>query len=92
MIDPSEITELLNNAARGDRAVGERLWATVYREAKRIAHPELAGGSEAETLSTTGFAHEAYIRLSGTTSLPVDGRRHFYGLEPVDGPDTGGPA
>lgn len=92
MIDPSEITELLNNAARGDRAAGARLWAKLYGKLKRVAHQELAGESEAETLSTTGFVYEAHFRLSETTPLPVDGRRHFYGLGPVDGPDTGGPA
>lgn len=80
MTDPSEITDLLNDAARGDRAAGERLWSRVYDELKRIAHRELARESEAGTLSTTGLVHEAYFKLGGTTALAVDSRRHFYGV------------
>lgn len=79
MTDPSEITDLLNDAARGDRAAGERLWATVYSELKRIAHRELARDA-ADTLSTTGLVHEAYFKLGGTATLAVNSRRHFYGL------------
>lgn len=79
MTDSSEITDLLNAAAQGDRGAGERLWAAVYDALKRIAHRELAK-ERGSTLSTTGLVHEAYFKLGGTAGVAAGGRRHFYGL------------
>jgi RNA polymerase sigma factor (TIGR02999 family) len=79
MDEVSEITRLLSDAATGDRAAGERLWALVYEEIRRIAHRELArrGGA---SLSTTGLVHEAYFKLAGGPPVDWQDRGHFYAL------------
>ena len=79
MDEVSEITRLLSDAASGDRTAGERLWALVYEEIRRIAHRELARRGAA-SLSTTGLVHEAYFKLAGGPPVDWQDRGHFYAV------------
>lgn len=76
----TDVTRLLHEASRGDADAGERLWATVYEELRRISHRELGREAHGHTLSTTGLVHEAYFKLVDLDGIVWKDREHFYAL------------
>lgn len=76
---PGEVTRLLGAWGRGDRAAGDRLFALLYGELRRIAHRALADQRHEATLQTTALVHELYLRLVGSFQPRDDDRRHFFG-------------
>lgn len=77
---PSQITELLRGMQRGDRQAGEQACTLVYDELNRIAARELRRERPSHTLVTTALVHEAYLRLLGSESLPIQNRGHFFAI------------
>ena len=75
---PLSVTQLLAQARMGDEAARDAAFGLVYDELKRLAHRQLIR-QRAATLCTTALVHEAYVRLSGGDSSPLD-RRHFVAL------------
>ena len=51
----------------------------IYDELREIAHRQLAGWPNNETLNTTALVHEAYVRLAGGNQVLQKGRSYFFG-------------
>src|SRR5262245_63543393 len=75
----SEVTQLLDAAAGGDRKAAAELLPLVYDELRKLAAARLAGERPGQTLTPTALVHEAYLRLVGD-GQPRDwnGRGHFF--------------
>jgi RNA polymerase sigma factor (TIGR02999 family) len=77
---PTEnVTDLLNQWAKGNQGAGEKVFPLVYRELRRIAGRSMNRGAP-HTLQTTALVHEAYIRLTGDSAKRWENRGHFFGV------------
>lgn len=75
----SEVTQLLDAAAAGDRKAAADLLPLVYDELRRLAAARLADEPAGNTLQSTALVHEAYLRLVGTADgAHWNHRGHFY--------------
>ena len=74
-----DVTELLARWNRGDGDALKELVAVVHAELRRLAGSLLRHERRDHTLQPTDLVHEAYLRLSGLRSMPLESRRHFYG-------------
>ena len=72
----SEITQLLDAAAAGDRRAAAELLPLVYDELRRLAASRMASEQPGHTLDATALVHEAYLRLVGDQQFA--GRGHFF--------------
>lgn len=76
---PSEpITQLLRDAAAGDRAAVDAVFGALYPDLKRIAHARLRQQGQADGLHTTTLVHESFVRLVQAHTLALSDRRHFF--------------
>jgi len=73
-----EITRLLQQAAIGDRAALDAVYASLYPELKRIARSRLRQQGRADGINTTLLVHESFVRLVGARGLRLEDRRHFF--------------
>ncbi len=64
----------------GDRAATSQLLELLYAELHRIAAMEMAKEAPGHILQTTAVISEAYIRLFGNGTLPINDRNHFLNL------------
>ena len=78
-VPTQEITGLLNQWAQGDADAGERVFALVYDELRRIAGRWMRQG-QPHTLQVTALVHEAYLRLTGDSGKRWETRAHFFGV------------
>lgn len=76
----TQITSLLIDLRRGDRAALDRLFDLVYRELHERARRQLGYRSAGSTLNTTALVHEAYLKLSDASQLALEDRRHFFAV------------
>jgi RNA polymerase sigma factor (TIGR02999 family) len=75
----TDVTQLLDAAARGDRQAAHDLLPLVYDELRRLAAHKLAQEAPGHTLAPTGLVHEAYLRLVGEQDeAKWAGRGHFF--------------
>src|ERR1700754_4156295 len=75
----SDVTQLLDAAAAGDRRAAADLLPLVYDELRQLAAARLAAESPDQTLQPTALVHEAYLRLIGPAAEPRwDIRGHFF--------------
>jgi RNA polymerase sigma factor (TIGR02999 family) len=72
----SDITQLLDAAAAGDRRAAADLLPLVYDELRKLAAARMAAENPGHTLDATALVHEAYLRLIGDQQF--DGRGHFF--------------
>jgi RNA polymerase sigma factor (TIGR02999 family) len=72
----SEITQLLDAAATGDRRAAAQILPLVYDELRKLAAARMAAEAPGHTLNATALVHEAYLRLIGDQQF--DGRGHFF--------------
>jgi RNA polymerase sigma factor (TIGR02999 family) len=72
----SEITQLLDAAAAGDRQAAADLLPLVYDELRKLAAARMAAENPGHTLDATALVHEAYLRLIGDQHFA--GRAHFF--------------
>jgi RNA polymerase sigma factor (TIGR02999 family) len=72
----SEITQLMDAAAAGDRQAGTDLLPLAYDELRKPAAARIATENFAHTLDATALLHEAYLRLVGDQHF--EGRGHFF--------------
>jgi RNA polymerase sigma factor (TIGR02999 family) len=72
----SEITQLLDAAAAGDRQAAADLLPLVYDELRKLAAARMAAENPAHTLDATALVHEAYLRLVGDQHFA--GKAHFF--------------
>jgi RNA polymerase sigma factor (TIGR02999 family) len=77
---PQEITGLLADWGRGDRAALDKLTPLVYAELRRIARRQMSRERDGHTLQATALVNEAFIRLSGQEKFSWQDRAHFYAV------------
>jgi len=75
----SDITMVLESAARGESMATEELFSLVYEELRRLAAARLAGEAAGHTLQPTALVHEAWLQLVGDGAQTWQNRRHFFG-------------
>ena len=80
--DPAatEVTGLLHAWRAGDPQAGEKLFARIYDELKRIAAAQLRGERPGHTLQPTAIVNEAFLRLMRQQGIDWRDRAHFFGL------------
>jgi RNA polymerase sigma factor (TIGR02999 family) len=75
----NQVTQILNQIARGESVAAETLLPLVYEELRRLAAQRLSNESPGQTLQPTALVHEAYLRLVGNESRAQwHGRGHFF--------------
>lgn len=75
-----QITELLANWSRGEKAALERLVPLVYPELRRIAKRQMARESPGHTLQTSALINEAYLKLIDRAKVDWQNRAHFFAV------------
>jgi RNA polymerase sigma factor (TIGR02999 family) len=75
----SEITQMLQAAARGDSGAAAELLPLVYDELRRHAAMRMAHEPAGQTLQPTALVHEAWLRLMHNGDCRWENRAHFYG-------------
>jgi len=75
-----EVTRLLRAWAGGDASALEALWPKVYEDLKRLARRQLSHERGDHTLQRTALVNEAFIRLSGQSSVDWLNREQFLSL------------
>lgn len=75
-----QVTELLDELARGDKSALDRLLPLVYAELRALAAAHFRGERGEQTLRPTALVHEAYLRLVSSSFNGFEGRRQFFGL------------
>ena len=74
----STVTQLLAEAARGDRAALDAVVACLYTELRVIARSRLGSHGRAAQLDTTSLVNEGYLRLVAAKRLAITDRKHFF--------------
>lgn len=74
------VTDLLRRWAGGDNPAGERLFARVYEELRRVARRQRRRWVGDDTLNTTALVHELFLRMNGARTLTIHDRAHFYAV------------
>jgi len=75
-----DVTALLDDWSRGDRAALDRLLPLVYRELRGVAARQLHRERNGHTLQPTALVHEAYLRLVEQRDVDWQNRAHFFGV------------
>ncbi|HEY0380119.1 MAG TPA: sigma-70 family RNA polymerase sigma factor [Pyrinomonadaceae bacterium] len=75
-----DVTGLLLEWRRGDRAALDRLTPLVYDELRRIAHRYMRNERDGHTLETTALVNEAYLRLANQQRVEWQDRAHFFAV------------
>ena len=79
MSGSSDVTRILEAAARGDPNAAGELLPLVYEELRKLAALRLAQERPGQTLQATALVHEGYLRLvGGEAPRRFDGRGHFF--------------
>ncbi len=75
------LTALLNDAGRGNRAAREVVWCAIYGDVRAIAVRACAAEGLRTDLQPTLLVHEVFLKMfGGTSTLPAwENRRHFWG-------------
>jgi RNA polymerase sigma factor (TIGR02999 family) len=76
----ANVTQLLVEYRKGDRASLDEMLPIVYNELKRLASRYLDRERSGHTLQTTALVHEAYLRLVDQQNVNWKNRAHFLGL------------
>jgi len=79
MKETEPLTDWLRAAGTGDRGAGERAYALVYAELRRLAARQM-GSVGGATLTPTGLVNEAFLKLAGGSLAALNDRRHFFNL------------
>jgi len=80
----TDITQMLDAAANGDRQAFRELLPRVYDELRMLAARQMANEQPGQTLQSTALVHEAYLRLVGDPSgrpshaAKFSDRRYFF--------------
>ena len=77
MPDLPDVSLLLDQLRRGDRAALDRIAPIVYAEMRRLAAGYLATERKDHTLQPTALVHEAWLRLVGQENPEWQNRAHF---------------
>lgn len=77
---PGEVTRLLDELGRGDKAAFDRLLPLVYDELHRLARQYFRRERSEHTLQPTALVHEAYLRLVDQRETRWESRGHFLAM------------
>jgi RNA polymerase sigma factor (TIGR02999 family) len=80
MSSPPDITALLIDWSKGDKAALDKLFPLVERELHRLAHSYMRKEASDHTLQTTALVNEAYLRLVDQKNTRWQNRAHFFGI------------
>jgi RNA polymerase sigma factor (TIGR02999 family) len=78
MSEPTPLTTLLSESARGDGAATQQLYARLLPEVKRVARMRLAQSGAAAGLNTTAVVHEGFVRMAEQQGLAGATRGQFF--------------
>lgn len=76
--EADEVTELLRRIQDGDESANNDLFTLVYPWLRKLARSRRARWSGDYTMSTTAILHEAYIKLTRSSSRNWKDRAHFF--------------
>src|SRR5215203_5804524 len=79
-LQPSEITQILQDWNDGNGDAKERLLPFVYDELKRQARILMSRERSNHTLQPTALVHEAFMKLAEQSGIDWQNRSHFYGI------------
>lgn len=80
MSGPDEITRLLVDWGKGDRAALDKLLPLVYEELRRLSSHYMRFERSDHVLQTTALVHEAYLRLVDQRNINFQSRTHFFAI------------
>jgi len=82
MFEPQQhnVTRLLSDWQRGDKAALNELMPLVYHELRKLAAGYLKDERRNHTLQPTALIHEAYLRMIDQDLPEWQNRAHFYGV------------
>ena len=80
MVSPPNVTALLGDWSRGNRAALNQLLPLVYAELHRVAARQLRNERADHTLQPTALVHEVFIRLVDQRHVDWQNRAHFFGV------------
>lgn len=80
MVPAHDVTALLADWSRGNRAALDQLLPLVYAELRRIAARQLGGERVGHTLEPTALVHEVYLRMVDQQKVDWQNRAHFFGV------------
>jgi len=75
-----DVTVLLRDWCRGDRAALDKLIPVVYDELHRLAHIYMVRERPEHTLQTSALVNEAYLRLIDADRVEWKDRTHFFAV------------
>jgi RNA polymerase sigma factor (TIGR02999 family) len=76
----AEVTQLLQEWAKGEPQAMTRLMEAVYPELRQIAARHLRRERKEHTLQPTALVSEAYLRLARRAGTPWQNRTHFFAV------------
>ena len=76
----NQVTRLLIDWQRGDKAALDDLMPLVYHELRKLAASYLKSERRNHTLQPTALIHEAYVRMVGQDLPEWQNRAHFFGV------------
>jgi len=77
MFSSPDVTQLIESAARGDRAALDTLLPLIYGELRQMARTQLRRANPS-TMGTTGLVHEAYLKMAGGQPMRNTDRSAFF--------------
>lgn len=77
---PQNITVILQDWSRGNRAAADALIPLVYDELRRVAYNYLRRENGANTLQPTALVNEAYLKLIDISNVSWRDRAHFFAV------------
>jgi len=80
IMQPGEVTELLQAWRGGDKRALDKLAPLVYEDLRRLASSYMSREQPGHTLQTTALVHEAYARLVETPHVNWQDRNHFFAV------------
>jgi len=75
-----DLTQILEDWARGDRSALDRLTPLVYPQLHSLARSHLRRNGRAVTLQTTAVVNELFLKLLAKPPARLENRRHFFVL------------
>jgi RNA polymerase sigma factor (TIGR02999 family) len=75
-----QVTRLLLEWQKGNKAALDELTPLLYQELRRVAAGYLRRERTDHTLQPTALIHEAYMRMVGNDAPAFESRAHFFGV------------
>lgn len=76
----SQVTQILNEAAAGDRDAAKHLFVVLYEEFHRLAESYLRREGPGHTLQPTALVHEMYLKMVDQTRVRWHGKTQFFAV------------